>query len=284
MRPGGWEVAPTGIRSSADAHHPESTMAERYTSRLALVVDEPVHVGEVVAAAIGASDIDRARPVRDPAEAAEVNWGGRMAKAVVRRLADDGQELVRTEAYIGADGMVNGMQRQAQLLQALARQLRGQVNGVRDLSARIDRDAAWMNRVAIGAVDFDDVVVPHDEGEGTHWVATHGAARLDVPDLELYGLRRDQVVGAHETLAHVHGLLLGAGLKRAELALPSGTPVYLVPVLEAWQDLPMDWPGIGRAGEDRGPGLDGPRATLSVLRKPRFGRYRTDFQGVLDEL
>ncbi len=259
-------------------------MADRYTSRLALLVDEPAHVGDVVAAAIQGGDIDRSRPVRDVAEAAEVNWGGRMAKAVIRRVEDDGESLVRVEAYVGADGLVNGMQRQAQLLQAVSRQLRGHVTGVRDLSARIDRDVAWMNRIAIGAVHQDDVVVAHAEGEGTHWVATHGAARLDVPDLELYGLRRDQVDGAVATLAHVHAQLLERGLKRADLALASGTPIYLVPVLEAWQDLPMEWPGIGRAGVERGPGLDGPRATLSVLHKPRFGRYRTDFAGVLADL
>lgn len=259
-------------------------MADRYTSRLALLVDEPVHVGDVVAGAVQAGDIDRSRPVRDVAEAAEVNWGGRMAKAVIRRLEDEGEPVVRVEAYIGADGLVNGMQRQAQLLQAVARQLRGHVTGVRDLSAQVERDVAWMNRVAIGAVQQDDVVVAHDDGEGTHWVATHGAARLDVPDLELYGLHRDQVDRAVVELAHVHAQLLERGLKRADLALATGTPIYLVPVLEAWQDLPMEWPGIGRAGKERGPGLDGPRATLSVLHTPRFGRYRTDFAGALAEL
>lgn len=256
-------------------------MADRYTSRLALVVDEPVHVGALVGAAIQAGDIDRTRAVRDVAEAAEVNWGGRMAKAVIRRLEDDGESLVRVEAYIGADGLANGLQRQAQLLQAVARQLRGHVTGVRDLSARIDRDVAWMNRIAIGAVQQDDAIVAHDDGEGTHWAFTHGAARLDVPDLEVYGLRRDQVEGARSALAHVHAQLLERGLKRADLTLSSGTPIHLVPVLEAWQDLPMEWPGIGRAGRERGPGLDGPRATLSVLHKPRFGRYRTDVEGVL---
>lgn len=260
-------------------------MADRYTSRLALVVDDQVHIGDLVAAAIQADDIDRSRAVHDPAEAAEVNWGGRMAKAVIRRLVDDdGTHLVRVEAYIGADGLANGMQRQAQLLQALARQLRGHVGGVRDLSARTTRDVAWMNRVAIGSVQLADAVVAHARGEGTHWVATHGAARLDVPDLELYGLRRDQVDAAQEGLAHVHAQLLERGLKRAELELPSGTPVYLVPVLEAWRELPLEWPGIGRAGQGRGPGLDGPRATLSVLHKPRFGRYRTDFDGALAAL
>ena len=34
------------------------------------------------------------------------------------------------------------------------------------------------------------------EGEGTWWVHTHGAARFDVPDLELYGLARAQTAAA----------------------------------------------------------------------------------------
>lgn len=259
-------------------------MADRYTSRIALVLDGPAHVGDVVRAAIDAGDVDRSRPVRDEAEAAEVNWGGRMAKAVVRFLDEDGDPLLRVEAYIGSDGMVNGLQRQAQLLQALARPLRGHVVGVRDLSAVAERDLAWVNRLAIGAVSRDDAIVSADEGEGTHWAYTHGAARLDIPDLELYGLDRGRVDGAHDALGHVHDQLLARGLKRAELTLPSGTPVYLVPVLEAWKGLPLDWPGIGRAGEDRGPGLDGPRATLSVMHKPRLGRWRTDFEGVRREL
>lgn len=259
-------------------------MAERYTSRIGLVVEQPVDVGEVVDAAIAAGDVDRRRPISDPGDAAEVNWGGRMAKAVVRRIEDAGDHVVRVEAYIGDDGLQNGMQRQAQLLQGLARQLRGRVTGVRDLSARTDHDLAWMNRLAIGAVELGDAIVAFADGEGTHWVHTHGAARLDVPDLELYGLTRSQVEPARAALAHLHRQLLDRGLKRADLALADGTPVYLVPVLEAWQKLPMDWPGIGRAGEDRGPGLAGPRATISVMHKPRFGRFRTDLEGVLERL
>ena len=259
-------------------------MAEQYTSQIALVVDAPVHVGNVVDAAIQAGDIDRKRTIRDAAEAAEVHWGGRMAKAVVRRIEDGDVHLLRTEAAIGSDGLVNGMQRQAQLLQGLARQLRGRVTGVRDLSARADHDLAWVNRLAIGVVQRDDAVTAVAEGDGTHWVATHGAARLDVPDLEFYGLHRPQVDGAIAAAGHLHDQLLDKGLKRAELTLPDGTEVYLVPVLEAWQSLPLDWPGIGRAGQQRGPGLDGPRATVSVLTKPRFGRYKTDIKGVLDHL
>lgn len=260
-------------------------MADRYTSRIALVLDAPVEdVGEVVAAATRAGDVDRHSAVRDGREAQEVNWGGRMQKGVVRGLVDDdGAALVRTETYIGSDGLVTGMARHARLVQGLARVLAGRVTGVRDLSAMADRDEAWVNRLAIGAVEHDDAIRTADAGTGTHWVHTFGAARLDVPDLELYGLARAQVPAAERVLAHVHGQLLDQGLK-GELALPSGEPVHLVPVLEAWQRLPLDWPGIGRAGQDRGPGLDGPRATLSLLHRSMLGRVKRDFQGVLDAL
>lgn len=258
-------------------------MADRYTSRLALVVTDEVDVGKVVAAAIDAGDIDRTRPL-EPGAAAEVHWGGRMAKAVVRRLVEDGRHLLRAEAWVGGDGLVTGMRRQAQLLQGLARQVRGQVEAVADMSARREHDLGWMNRLAVGAVAQDDVIVADHQGDGTHWVATHGAARFDVPDLEFYGLRRDQVDAAVAAAAHLHAQLLDDGLRGAELALPSGTPVYLVPVLEAWQELPMDWPGIGRGGANRGPGLDGPRATVSLLSRRRLGRWKTDMQGVVDLL
>ncbi len=147
-----------------------------------------------------------------------------------------------------------------------------------------DHDLAWVNRLAIGSVRRDDAIVAVTSGDGTHWVATHGAARLDVPDLEFYGLHRPQVDGAIAAAGHLHDQLLDKGLKRAELTLPDGTEVYLVPVLEAWQSLPLDWPGVGRAGQERGPGLDGPRATVSVLTKPRFGRYKTDIVGVATHL
>jgi hypothetical protein len=152
-----------------------------------------------------------------------------------------------------------------------------------DHTAATDRDTGWMNRLAVGAVERDDAIVVRVDGEGTRWVRTHGAARFDVPDLELYGLNRAQVDAATEVVGHVHDQLLRYGLK-AELSLPDGTRVYLVPVLEAWQHVPLDWPGVGRAGVERGEGLDGPRATLSVLHRPRLGRYRTDLQGVLDTL
>lgn len=262
-------------------------MADRYTSRTALVLDAPVDdVGEVVRAAGRAGDVDRGAPVRGSEdEAYEVHWGGRMQKAVVRALRDDRDDapLLRVEAYLGADGMTEGMRRQAQLLQGLARQLRGRVAGVRDLSAAVDRDEAWMHRLAIGAVEFEDAIVTIADGEGTWWVRTHGAARFDVPDLELYGLAKAQVPAAERALRHVHEQLLRHGLQH-QPTLPDGTQVYLVPVLEAWQLVPMDWPGVGRAGQERGPELDGPRATLSVFHKPRFGRFKKDLEGVVARL
>lgn len=262
-------------------------MADRYTSLLALVLDSRVDdVSAVVQAAGKAGDLDRAAPVHgNGAEAQEVQWGGRMQRAVVRSLPDpdDGAPLLRTEAYLGEDGLTGGIQRQAKLLQSLARQLPGGVRSVRDLSARTEREAAWLHRCAIGAVEHEDGIVTVTDGAGTRWVRTHGAARFDVPDLELYGCNAVQAEAAPSVLRHVHEQLLSRGLK-ADLALPDGTPVYLVPVLEAWQHVNLDWPGVGRAGKDRGAGLDGPRATLSILHRPRFGRYRKDLQGVLDAL
>lgn len=260
-------------------------MADRYTSRIALRLDGPADdLAEVVAAAKAAKDIDRHAPVRgSDGDAHEVHWGGRMQRAVVRRLTEDGESWLRTETYVGDDGLVVGMQRQAKLLQALTRQLGQRVTGVRDLSAMQDRDVAWVNRVTIGAVATDDAIVTTVDGEGTRWARTHGAARFDVPDLELYGLRADHVEPATQALRHVHEQLLRGGLGAA-LSLPDGTPLRLVPVLEAWTHVPFDWPGVGRAGVERGPGLDGPRATLSVLHKPRLGRYKVDLEGVLDHL
>lgn len=261
-------------------------MADRYTSLVALVLDRPVDsVRRVVEAAGRAGDIDRAAEVRgDGDEAMEVHWGGRMQKAVVRRVeADDGAPLLRTEAYIGDQGPTEGMRRQARLLQALSRPLEGHVTGLRDLSALADRDTAWMNRLTVGAVDQPDAIAHHVDGEGVRWLHTHGAARFDVPDLELYGLNAAQVEPAGPVLRHVHDQLLRGGL-RTELHLPGGEPVHLVPVLDAWRHLNLDWPGVGRAGQDRGEGLDGPRATLSITHKPRLGRYRTDLEGVLEAL
>lgn len=261
-------------------------MAERYTSQLALVLDEPVaDVGEIIRAAGAAGDIDRGAPIGEGSDAHEVHWGGRMQKAVVRRVLDeqDDAPLLRIETYVGDQGVEEGMRRQALLLQALARQLRGRVREVRDLTARVGRDEAWMNRVAIGAVELEDAITARADGEGVWWVFTHGAARFDVPDLELYGLNRSQVPAAEDAVRHVHAQLLNRGLS-AGLTLPTGEQVYLVPVLEAWSHLNLDWPGVGRAGQDRGPGLDGPRATLSLLHKPRFGRYRTDLAGAVEAL
>lgn len=260
-------------------------MPDRYTSQIALELDGPVDdVGAVVRAAREAGDLDRGYPVRGEGEAAqEVHWGGEMQKGVVRALVEDGRHLLRTETYLGSQGLVHGMKRQALLLQALSRQLKGRVRGVHDLSALTARDEAWMNRLAIGMVAQDDAIVTVREGEGTWWVRTHGAARFDVPDLELYGLSKGQVGAGEAALVHVHDQLLRSGLK-TELTLEDGTPVYLVPVLEAWQHVPLDWPGVGRAGQDRGEGLDGPRASLSILTKPRLGRYKKDLEGVIDRL
>lgn len=262
-------------------------MADRYTSRIGVVLDAPVgDVGDIVKAAVAAGDLDRHGAVgTEGAEAQEVHWGGRMQKAVVRQVTDagDGAPVLRTEAYIGGDGLKQGMKRQAQLVQALVRVLGDRVEAIRDLSAQADRDVAWVNRVAIGAVEQPDAITSHAEGEGTWWVYTHGAARFDVPDLELYGLSKGQVEPAQAALRHVHDQLLAGGLK-TELSLPDGTPLYLIPVLDAWPHVPLDWPGVGKAGVDRGRGLDGPRATLSVLHKPRFGRYKKDLEGVLEQL
>ncbi len=261
-------------------------MVDKYTSRIALILDAPVEdLAAVIAAAGRGKDIDRGAPVRGADGAAfEVHWGGRMQKAVVRALSDaTGRPLLRTETYVGGDGLVEGIRRQTQLLQGLSRHLRGHVRGVEDLSAVTGRDEAWMNRCAVGSVTLDDAVVIRADGEGTWWARSHGLARFDVPDLELYGLSRAQVPGAQVALRRVAEQLLRGGI-RAELSLEDGTPLFLVPVLEAWTHVPLDWPGVGRAGQDRGPGLDGPRASLSVLKPPRFGRYRKDLAGVIDRL
>lgn len=259
-------------------------MADRYTSKVGLIVEGVEDVGAVVAAAIRARGVDRAAPVRDEGRVAqEVHWGGRMQKAVVRLVHEDGISLLRTEAYIGSDGMRHGLQRQAQLLQALARELARPVAAVRDVSALTDHDESWLHRVAIGSVELDDALSVKADGQGTWWVRTHGAARFDVPDLELYGLGRHQVDAARSALRHLLGQLLTQGIARP-LSMPDGTPVYLVPVLEAWQHLPFAWSGVGRAGEERGQGLDGPRATVSVLHRRRLGRFRRDFDGVLSSL
>lgn len=255
-------------------------MADRYTSKIALVLDQPAGpVDELVKRAVAAGDVDRGTPVRgEGAEAMEVNWGGRMQRAVVRRLSEDDRHLLRTEAYAGDGGVTEGIKRQVVLLQGLARHAE-HVTGVVDLDARVGHDLSWLHRTAVAGGDVRELIAHEVDGTGVRWLHTHGAARFDVPDLELYGLSAGQVEAGSTALRHVHDQLLTGGLK-TELSLPSGEPVYLVPVLEAWQRCELEWPGVGRAGQDRGPGLDGPRATLSLLHKPRFGRFKTDLEGV----
>lgn len=255
-------------------------------SLIALVLDRPVDdVGAVVADARAAGGIDRGAPhVGDGRAAQDVHWGGRMQRAVVRALEEDGLPMLRTELAIASDGLVEGLTRQATLLAALARVLPGRVRGVRDLSARVDRDEVWLTRTAAGVVDLPDAIDVLVGGTGDPaWVLTHGAARLGVPDLELYGVPADRVEAARAELRHVAGQLAVGGLA-APLALTDGTPLRLVPVLEVWSSLPASWPGLGRAGVDRGPGLDGPRATLSVLHRARLGRHRLDLDGVRERL
>lgn len=260
-------------------------MADRYTSLVALILDAHVpDVGALTAELRTRGEIDRHKAVGDPAEAQQVVWGGRMQPAVVRSVEGaDGLPLLRVEAYIGGEGPRQGLRRQAGLLRRLAEAVPSQVRGVRDLSAGVDHDLAWLERVAGGDVRTDDVIVVHAEGQGTLWVHTHGAARLDIPDLELYGVRAAQREAAEAALRHVHDQLVRAGGLQAPLELPDGTPVYLVPVTRAWQSLPLDWPGIGRGGQDR-PGHAGPRASLSVLHPRRFGRYKVDLEGVIERL
>jgi hypothetical protein len=260
-------------------------------SSIALVLDRPVEdVAAVVAEARAAGGVDRASAHHgDGASAQDVHWGGRMQRAVVRAAEDGGEATLRTDVVVAGDGLVEGMSRHAALLAALARVLPGRVRGVRDLSARVDRDEAWLTRLAAGIVDPGDAVVVEvgaDPGEGrgaVGWVLTHGAARLGVPDLELYGIPAGAMAAARAALARVVGQLASGGLE-APLSLADGTRVRLVPVLEAWSTLPASWPGFGSAGVDRGPGLDGPRATLSVLHRARFGRHRLDIGGVLERL
>ena len=256
-------------------------------SLLALILDRPVEdVAEVAAAARAAGGIDRASAHRtDGTLAQDVHWGGRMQRAVVRAIDDAGTPLLRAEVVIASDGLAEGLSRQVALLAALARVLPGRVRGVRDLSARIDRDEGWMTRVCAGTVGVGDAVVSvvGAQAPPAGWVLTHGAARFGVPDLELYGVPAGATDAAIAVLDRVAGQLVAGGLD-APLSLPDGTALRLVPVLEVWPGLPDTWPGLGRAGVDRGPGLDGPRATLSVLRRPRLGRHRLDLEGVRDRL
>lgn len=262
-------------------------MADRPSSLVALRLSTAVDVTDVVAAARSTRDLDRTSPVGTAGSAALVHWGGRPGPAAVRAVVDeDGADLLRTELDVGGDGLVAGVARQAGLLGALARHVPGGVLGVRDLSARVERDLAWLDRAAAGGTRRPDAVatvVAAAGGRRPGWVRTHGAARFGVPDLELYGLVAGAEDAAVAALGGVHDALLAGGMA-APLALPDGTAVRLVPVLEAWSRLPLDWPGIGRAGEVRGPGLDGPRATLSVLHRARLGRHRLDLAGVTARL
>jgi len=259
-------------------------------SRIALMLDRPVDdVGAVVAIARAAGGIDRATPRSgDGSAAQEVAWGGRLQRAVVHAAEADGAPALVTEVDLVADGLVEGLTRHAALVAALSEALPGRVRGIRDLSARATRDEAWLARVASGRVAATDGVraivgAPAEGPRGAGWVLTHGAARFGLPDLELYGIASGSGPAATAVLEHVAAQLLRGGIG-ADLSLPDATPLRLVPVLEVWPGLPAGWPGTGRAGVDRGPGLDGPRATLSVLHRPRFGRYRLDLDGVRERL
>lgn len=260
-------------------------MADKYTSKIALVLSAPAGpIDKLVEVAIAAGDIDRATPVRDEGtEAMEVNWGGRMQRAVIRRVtSDDGRHMVRTEAYIGDRGPRQGIKRQAGLLQVLARHLDA-VTAVVDLDAEVEHELAWLHATVVSGSTLAETVGHSVEGTGLRWVHTHGAARFDIPDLELYAVSAGRVEAASAALRHVHEQLLVGGLT-ADLTMADGVPVYLVPVRQAWLHCEMGWPGVGRAGEDRGPGLNGPRASLSLLHRPRFGKFKVDLSGFVDAL
>jgi len=259
-------------------------------SRIALVLDRPVEdVGAVVAVARASGGIDRASPRSgDGSVAQEVAWGGRLQRAVVHATEEDGAPALVTEVHLVADGLIEGLTRHAALVATLSDALSGRVREIRDLSARTVRDEGWLARVASGRVAASDGVhaivgASADGPRGAGWVLTHGAARFGLPDLELYGIAAGSEPVATAVLQHVAEQLLRGGIGAA-LSLPDATPLRLVPVLEVWPGLPAGWPGSGRAGVDRGPGLDGPRATLSVLHRPRFGRYRLDLEGVRERL
>lgn len=262
-------------------------MADAPTSRLGLVVPGPIDLDAVLAEARSRGGIDRASPLAsDPAAAREVHWGGRLQRAVVRVVEDEGTTVLRAEAIVASEGWRNGIAHQARLLVALVDALgaAGVVVGpVRDLSARRERDPAWL-----GAALADALTVPHVVGIDVvpgpdSWLAVHGAARFGVPDLELYGVPADRIDRARALLLHVQATLLDGGLG-APLDDGAGSALRLVPVLEAWTRLPIDWPGVGRGDRVRGPGLDGPRATLSRLRRRPFGRLPLDLAGVIDGL
>lgn len=259
-------------------------MADAPTSRLGLVLGRPVDLDAPIAAARDRGGIDRASPLAsDPDGAREVHWGGRLQRAVVRIVEDDGASVLRVEGVVATEGWRGGLAHQARLLAALAGALDAigaPSVAVRDLSARRERDPDWLERAAAGALEAPEAV-GLDVADGPRsWLATHGVARFGVPDLELYGVPEERVGHASAILLHVLALLLDGGLS-APLDDGAGRPLRLVPVLEAWPRLPIDWPGVGRGGRVRGPGLDGPRATLSLLRRRRLGSHPIDLAGVL---
>lgn len=278
-------------------------MTDALPSRLALVLDVPVDdLDPVLEAARLAGHVDRVGPLGaeprgpGPVLAREVHWGGRTQRAAVRALTDDadGAPLVRVEAVVAADGWSGGIARQASLVRGIAEALPGRVRSLRDGSARRDRPLAWLDRAVAGDLTPEDVVevvvagadadggTAAGAGAAVVWVHTHGAARFGVPDLELYGLAPTQVEDGVALVRSVLARLLVAGLG-APLE-DRGRALRLVPVLQVWPHLPLGWPGVGRGGRDRGPGLDGPRATLSVLHRPRLGRHRLDVDGVVAAL
>jgi hypothetical protein len=252
-------------------------------SRLSLVLDRPLDDLAVVLEAVrDAGGIDRIGPLAaDPSTGREVHWGGRTQRAAVRCLVDDldGAALVRVEAVIATDGWSAGLRRHAELVAAIATALPGRVACVRDGSARCDRPLTWLDRAVGGTLAPQDAIEVVVTGGDVRWLHTHGAARFGVPDLELYGLAPAQVDDGVAMVRRVLARLLEGGIGAA--LSEDGRPLRLVPVLRVWPHLPLEWPGIGRAGRDRGPGLDGPRATLSVLHPPRLGRHRLDVEGVL---
>lgn len=262
-------------------------MADAPTSRLGLVLARPVELDAVVAAARAIGGIDRSSPLAsDPGAAHEVHWGGRLQRAVLRLVEDEGASLLRVEGVVATEGWRGGLAHQARLVSALVDALETLGHAplaVRDLSARRDRDPAWLGGAVAGTLRASEVVgVDVVVGERA-WLATHGAARFGVPDLELYGVPSGRVDRGRELLLHVQASLLERGLSAA-LDDGSGRALRLVPVLEAWPRLPIEWPGVGRGGRLRGPGLDGPRATLSLLRPRRLGRHPVDLAGVVGAL
>lgn len=260
-------------------------MPDAPPSRLALALTEGVALDALVGEALAARAIDRAAPLAaDPGSAHEVHWGGRMQRAVLRVQPDDhdpDRRLLVVATLVAGEGWRRGLAHQARLVGALADVLGAGSRGVRDLSARTARDDDWLAAAAEGTSAPADVVGLVSEGDRLRWIATHGAARFGVPDLELYGVPADRQQRGEAAILAVLGRLLDGGLG-ADIATPDGRPLRLVPVLEVWPRLDPTWPGVGRIGRVRGPGLDGPRATLSVVRRTRFGRLPLDLAGVTD--